>query len=74
MYISLKYVVLYVGAGAATGYFSDGNKLIGAIGVGVAAIVGASFGIQYGVLSAIEFAVGLGIAALVKAGSSGSKS
>lgn len=65
MYISVKYLVLYVGAGLATGVFSKGDKTICWIGVGIAALLGANFGIGYAALSAVEFAIGLGIAALV---------
>ncbi|QWD65936.1 hypothetical protein [Polynucleobacter sp. MWH-Aus1W21] len=66
MYISMKYVVLYVGAGAATGWFSKGDRTASLIGLGVAALIGASFGISYAVVSAIEFGIGLGLATMLR--------
>lgn len=66
MYISMKYVILYVGAGAATGWFSKGDRTASLIGLGVAALIGASFGISYAPISAIEFGIGLGLAALLR--------
>ena len=64
MYISMKYVILYVGAGAATGWFSKGDRTASLIGLGVAALIGASFGVSYALISAIEFGIGLGLAAM----------
>lgn len=64
MYISLKYVILYVGAGTVTGLLSKGDRTANLIGLGVAALIGASFGISYAILSAIEFGIGLGLAAM----------
>ena len=66
MYISMKYVILYVGAGAATGWFSKGDRTASLIGLGVAALIGASFGISYALISAIECGIGLGLAALLR--------
>lgn len=66
MYISMKYVVLYVGAGAATGWFSKGDRTVSLIGLGVAALIGASFGISYALVSAIEFGIGLGLATMLR--------
>ncbi len=66
MYISMKYVILYVGAGAATGWFSKGDRTASLIGLGVAALIGASCGISYALISAIEFGIGLGLAALLR--------
>lgn len=66
MYISMKYVVLYVGAGAATGWFSKGDRTASLIGLGVAALIGASFGISYALVSAIEFGIGLGLATMLR--------
>lgn len=66
MYISMKYVILYVGAGAATGWFSKGDRTASLIGLGVAALIGASFEISYALISAIEFGIGLGLAALLR--------
>lgn len=66
MYISLKYVILYVGAGVATGWFSKGDRTACLVGAGIAALIGASFGISYAILSAIEFGVGLGLASMFR--------
>lgn len=66
MYISMKYVILYVGAGAATGWFSKGDRTASLIGLGVSALIGASFGISYALISAIEFGIGLGLAAMIR--------
>ncbi len=66
MYISMKYVILYVGAGAATGWFSKGDRTASLVGLGVAALIGASFGIFYALISASEFGIGLGLAAMIR--------
>ena len=66
MYISMKYVILYVGAGVATGWFSKGDRTACLVGVGVASLIGASFGISYALVSAIEFGVGLGLVAMLR--------
>jgi hypothetical protein len=66
MFISMKYVILYVGAGAATGWFSKGDRTASLIGLGIAALLGASFGISYALISAIEFGIGLGLAAMLR--------
>lgn len=66
MYISMKYVILYVGAGAATGWFAKGDRTASLVGLGVAALIGASFGISYALISAIEFGIGLGLAAMIR--------
>ncbi len=66
MYISMKYVLLYVGAGAATGWFSKGDRTASLVGLGVAALIGASFGISCALISAIEFGIGLGLAAMIR--------
>jgi hypothetical protein len=66
MFISMKYVVLYVGAGTATGWLSKGDPTASLIGLGVAALIGASFGISYAFVSAIEFGIGLGLATLLR--------
>ena len=65
MYISFKYIILYVGAGVATGILSKGDKNAALIGLGVSALVGASFGLSYALLSAIEFGIGLTLARLL---------
>lgn len=61
MYISMKYVVLYVGAGAATGWLTKGDRTASLIGLGISALIGASFDVSYAVISAIEFGIGLGL-------------
>lgn len=66
MFLSAKYVILYTGAGLATGYISKGDKAVGLIGLGLAAMAGYSFGMSYAIVSAIEFGVGLGIAAIIR--------
>jgi hypothetical protein len=58
MYISLKYVIFYTCVGGVVGYFSDGEKKVGIAGAVLSALMGASFGVGYAVLSAIEFGVG----------------
>lgn len=65
MYISGKYIILYVGAGVATGILSKGDKKAALIGLGVSALVGASFGLSYALLSAIEFGIGLALTRLL---------
>jgi hypothetical protein len=64
MYLSGKYIILYVGAGVATGILSKGDKNAALIGLGVSALVGASFGLSYALISAIEFGIGLAIASM----------
>jgi hypothetical protein len=61
MFLSAKYVVLYAGAGMVTGFVSKGNKTAMWVGMGIAALVGASFGLGYAAVSAIEFTVGFGV-------------
>ncbi len=65
MYLSAKYVILYAGSGLATGWISKGAKTPLLVGMGISALVGASFGIGYAVVSAIEFGVGFGVAAML---------
>ena len=62
MFLSAKYIVLYCGAGLATGFVSKGNKTAALVGMGIAALIGSRFGLSYAIISAIEFAVGFGIA------------
>lgn len=66
MYISLKYVIFYTAAGGVVGYIGDSDKRILAIGAGLAAVFGYSFGIDYALLSAIEFAVGFFVGGIIK--------
>jgi hypothetical protein len=65
MYISGKYLILYVGAGIALGVLSKGDKKISLVGLGISALLGASFSFAYAFISAIEFGIGLGLAALI---------
>lgn len=65
MYVSVKYIILYVGAGVATGILSKGDKNAAFIGVGISALVGASFGLSYAFLSALEFGIGLALAKMI---------
>jgi hypothetical protein len=65
MYLSSKYIILYVGAGLATGYVSKGDRNAALIGLGISALIGASFGISYALISSIEFAIGLGLASVL---------
>jgi hypothetical protein len=66
MYISLKYLVLYIGSGAATGWVSKGDRKICLIGLGISALIGAWFSLTYAVISALEFAAGLALASLIR--------
>lgn len=66
MYVSMKYLILYIGAGVATGWLTKGERTASLVGIGVAALIGASFDMSYAVLSAIEFAVGLSVAKLMR--------
>lgn len=65
MYLSGKYIILYVGAGVATGYISKGDRNAALIGLGISALIGASFGVSYALISALEFAIGLGLASML---------
>jgi hypothetical protein len=64
VYISGKYIILYVGAGVATGYVSKGDRNVALIGLGISALIGASFGISYALISAIEFGIGLALSSM----------
>jgi uncharacterized membrane protein len=66
MYISLKYVIFYTLAGGFIGYIGEGDKRILGIGACLAAILGFSFGIDYAILSAIEYALGFYVGSIVK--------
>ncbi len=65
MYLSGKYIILYVGAGVVTGYVSKGDRNAALIGLGISALIGASFGISYALISALEYAIGLGLASML---------
>ncbi len=66
MYISLKYVAFYTCTGGLVGYIAAGDKRVLAISAGLAAMMGYSFGIDYAILSAIEFGVGFAVGAFLK--------
>ena len=66
MFLSTKYVLLYTGAGLATGFVARGDKTAAMVGMGLAALVGFSFGLNYAIVSAIEFGVGFGIAVIIR--------
>jgi hypothetical protein len=66
MILSAKYIILYTGAGLATGFVAKRDKTAMLVGMGIAAMIGASFGINYAILSAIEFAVGFEIAVMLQ--------
>ena len=66
MILSAKYIIIYTGAGLVTGFIAKKDKTALLVGMGIAAMIGASFNISYAILSAIEFAVGFGIAAMVQ--------
>ncbi|UUZ67289.1 hypothetical protein LP416_21115 [Polaromonas sp. P2-4] len=59
-------MILYTGAGIATGYLTEGDKSAALMGLGIAAIFGYSFGFDYAIVSAIEFGVGLALAAVFR--------
>ena len=65
MYISAKYIVLYVGSGLATGLLSRCDKHASLIGLGISCLIGASFSISYALLSSLEFGIGLVIASML---------
>ena len=64
MYLSGKFIILYVGAGVAIGYVSKGGRNAALVGLGVSALIGSSFSISYALISALEFAIGLGLASM----------
>jgi hypothetical protein len=66
MILSAKYILLYTGAGLVTGFIAKRNKTALLVGMGIAALIGASFSVSYAILSAIEFAVGFGITVMLQ--------
>jgi hypothetical protein len=68
MYLSLKYVILYTGAGLATGYLSKGDKTAALVGMGLAALAGSDFGVSYAILSLVEFGAGFGLSLMFGSG------
>lgn len=71
MFLSAKYVLLYTGAGLVTGFVSKGDKAAVLVGMGIAALVGASFGLSYAIVSAIEFGVGFGVSLMFQSNKKG---
>lgn len=68
MFLSATYIVLYTGAGLATGFFTKADKTTILVGMVLAAIAGGSFGVSYAIVSAIEFGVGIGVAVMLQGG------
>ncbi len=66
MFISLKYVAFYTCTGGVVGYIAEGDKRVVAIGAVLAAMMGYSFGVDYAILRAIEFAAGFAVGAILK--------
>ena len=66
MYISLTYVAFFTCTGGVVGYIAEGDKRVLAISAGLAAMMGYSFGIDYAILSAIEFGVGFAVGSILK--------
>ncbi len=66
MYISLKYVIFYTCVGGVAGFIGEGDKRVAGVGVILAAMMGYSFGIDYAILSAIEFSVGFALGSILK--------
>ena len=58
MFISIKYVIFYTCVGGVVGYIADRDKRVGIAGAILSALMGATFGVEYAILSAIEFGVG----------------
>ena len=65
MFLSAKYILLYTGAGLATGFFTKADKTTILVGMGIAALAGSSFGVGYAIVSAVEFGVGFGVAVML---------
>jgi len=65
MFISGKYIILYVGAGVATGLLSKSDRNTSLLGLGISALIGSSFGVGYAFLSSLEFGIGLVIASVL---------
>ena len=64
MFLSAKYLLLYTGAELFTGFATKGAKGVVLIGMAIAALIGANFGLHYAIISAIEFGVGFAVALL----------
>ena len=68
MTITLKYVILYVISGGVTGALSEGNKNIAIVCTVIAALFGSKVGLEYAILSALEFYVGFFIGDKIRKG------
>lgn len=66
MYLSLKYIILYTCTGGIAGYIASGDKKVALIGLALAGIFGYSFGINYALISALEFGAGFIIGSIIK--------
>lgn len=66
MFISMKYVIFYTSVGGIVGYIADGDKNVAIAGAILSALLGASFGIEYAILSAIEFGAGFFLGSIFK--------
>ncbi len=66
MFISMKYVIFYTSVGGVVGYFAEGEKNVAIAGAILSAMMGATFGFEYAILSAIEFGVGFFIGSILK--------
>jgi hypothetical protein len=58
MFISIKYVIFYTCVGGIVGYIADGEKKVAIAGAILSAMMGATFGVEYAILSAVEFGIG----------------
>jgi uncharacterized membrane protein (UPF0136 family) len=66
MFISIKYVIFYTCVGGVVGYFADGDKKVAIAGAILSALMGSTFGVEYAILSAIEFGIGFFIGSTFK--------
>lgn len=65
MNFSIKYLIFYVISGGVTGYIAKGDKKIALIGLALSAVMGYSFGINYAIISLLEFCFGFAIGSIV---------
>lgn len=61
MYISFKYVILYLLAGGITAVVTNSDRRAGVIGIIISALFGSTFGVAYAILSALEFLAGFSL-------------
>lgn len=66
MFLSAKYILLYTGVGIASGFIAKGDRTAALVGIGISALLGFSFELNYAIVSAIEFGVGFGIAVIIR--------